>query len=94
MRQKDESKNVPTWKKIWDRHEKRPIYLQAKDAVKIAKDLGISCNYVTILVWCRKTGIGYKIGGRWFVNFKKFVRFLEEEPVFYENTDDKNSIGN
>lgn len=32
----------------------------------------------TVIDWCKKYGLGIKIGGRWKVNGRKFERFLKE----------------
>jgi len=81
----------PRWKRIWEVDKKtRPKYIRLKEAVKIANELGISCTPTTMANWCAKTGIGYKIGKFWYVRVKKLFRFLEEEPVFYEDSEKDN----
>lgn len=77
----------PKWKKIWDAEGKhiRPKFVSIAEAVRLTNELGIQCTHSTMIKWCKVTGIGWRIGRRWYVRVKKLARFLEEEPVFYED---------
>lgn len=54
-------------------------YITPSEAIVIHKRAGFGpVGKFTIVDWCKKHGIGLKIGGRWRVDKEKFERFLRE----------------
>lgn len=82
----DKKDTRPLWRKIWDADtDDHPKFLSISEAVKLVNEAGIDCSPVLMTKWCRTVGIGWKFGGRWYIRVKKLIRFLDEEPVFYED---------
>ena len=54
-----------------------PDLISTSEAVKLAQTIGIvrPCKS-TIINWCNKYNIGYKIGGKWFIRKDQFIKFL------------------
>ena len=49
-----------------------------KEALKLVADIAPApVSLVTLITWCRKYRIGTKIGGRWWVDHDKLMKFLK-----------------
>lgn len=59
------------------------MYMNTKEAVQMAADMGIKCTMPTMITWCRKHKIGHQVGkeggGKWIIDIKKFINFLHGE---------------
>lgn len=56
-------------------------YLSTEEALKMARDAGISISLPTLIQICRTRKMGKQIGGpgtKWFVYSTKFKRFLQQ----------------
>ena len=49
-----------------------------KEALELVADIAPArVSLVTLITWCRKYRIGTKVGGRWWVNRDKLIKFLK-----------------
>ena len=53
-------------------------WLGTKDALELIADIApVRVSLVTLIAWCRKYRIGTKVGGRWWVDHDKLMKFLK-----------------
>ncbi len=58
---------------------KHHTYITPAEAMKLHKKAGFGpIGKFTIVDWCKRHGIGLKIGGRWKVDRAKFEKLLKE----------------
>lgn len=43
----------------------------------VKKKIGIVLTKPTMIAWIRDVGLGYKLGGRWWVASEKLIAYLE-----------------
>jgi len=49
-----------------------------KEALELIADIAPArVSLVTLITWCRKYRIGTKVGGRWWVDHDKLMKFLK-----------------
>jgi len=49
-----------------------------KEALELIADIAPTrVSLVTLITWCRKYRIGTKVGGRWWVDHDKLMKFLK-----------------
>ena len=49
-----------------------------KEALELIADIAPTrVSLVTLIAWCRKYRIGTKVGGRWWVDHDKLMKFLK-----------------
>ena len=49
-----------------------------KEALELIADIAPArISLVTLITWCRKYHIGQKVGGRWWVDHDKLMKFLK-----------------
>jgi len=53
-------------------------WLSTKEALELVADIAPArVSLVTMITWCRKYRIGTKVGGRWWVDHDKLMKFLK-----------------
>ena len=53
-------------------------WLSTKEALELVADIAPArVSLVTMITWCRKYRIGTKVGGRWWVDYDKLMKFLK-----------------
>jgi len=52
-------------------------HLTTTEAIKLADQHGFPVSRPTIVNWCKKYKIGFRLGYRWKINQSKFVKFLK-----------------
>ena len=53
-------------------------WIGTKEALELIADIApAQVSRVTLIAWCRKYRIGSKIGGRWWVDHDKLMKFLK-----------------
>ena len=53
-------------------------WLSTKEALELIADIAPArVSLVTLITWCRKYRIGTKVGGRWWVDHDKLMKFLK-----------------
>ena len=57
----------------------KPNLINTNKALKIAKDYDLSCTLPSLITWIEKYNLGYKVGGRWYIDKAKFKKFLSGE---------------
>lgn len=54
------------------------VWHSTKEALGLIADIAPArVSLVTLIAWCRKYRIGTKIGGRWWVDRDKLMKFLK-----------------
>ena len=52
--------------------------ISTRTALQIVSDIAPArVSLVTLITWCRKYRIGTKVGGRWWVDRDKLIKFLK-----------------
>ena len=58
------------------------IWISTKEALELVADIAPArVSLVTLIAWCRKYRIGTKVGGRWWVDHDKLMKFLKMKNV-------------
>ena len=58
------------------------IWISTKEALELVADIAPArVSLVTLIAWCRKYRIGTKVGGRWWVDHDKLMKFLKIKNV-------------
>lgn len=83
MRRKKKLKKRKVKKKSMRHREKPRGYVTTTVAREIIKELGFKAALPTLIKWIDKYGLGYKVGGHWYIKKTKLIQFLTEEPVYY-----------
>ena len=55
-------------------------FINAKEALYIAEEKGITITLMTLLTWVKKHNLGHQPGGEnsiWVINRSKYIDFLE-----------------
>ena len=54
------------------------VWYNTKEALELIADIAPArVSLVTLITWCRKYRIGTKVGGRWWVDHDKLMKFLK-----------------
>ena len=54
------------------------VWHNTKEALELIADIAPArVSLVTLITWCRKYRIGTKVGGRWWVDHDKLMKFLK-----------------
>ena len=57
---------------------KNTSWHNTKEALELVADIAPTrVSLVTLITWCRKYRIGTKVGGRWWVDHDKLMKFLK-----------------
>lgn len=56
-----------------------PQYLTTTTAITLAANLGVSVTRPTVVSWCKKYKLGFRLGkkGRWQIDKSKFTNFIK-----------------
>jgi hypothetical protein len=66
------------------RHKEKPRgYITTTVAREIISELGFKASLPTVIKWVYKYGLGYKVGGHWYIKKTSLIQFLTEEPIYY-----------
>ena len=58
--------------------EENVVWHSTKEALELVADIAPTpVSLVTMITWCRKYRIGTKVGGRWWVDHDKLMKFLK-----------------
>ena len=58
--------------------EENVVWHSTKEALELVANIAPApVSLVTMITWCRKYRIGTKIGGRWWVDHDKLMKFLK-----------------
>ena len=53
-------------------------WISTRTALQVVADIAPTrVSLVTLITWCRKYRIGTKVGGRWWVDYDKLMKFLK-----------------
>ncbi len=52
--------------------------ITTEEAIIEAEKKGVDVTRPTIITWVDKYKLGSKLGGRWYIDKKKFIDFLKE----------------
>ena len=53
-------------------------WVSTRTALQVVADIApVPVSLVTMISWCRKYRIGTKVGGRWWVDRDKLMKFLK-----------------
>ena len=60
--------------------EDNSLFINTTDALRIIEEEAPApVTLVTLIAWCKKYGLGFKLGGRWWVNELKLRAFIKLE---------------
>ena len=54
-------------------------WIDTNAALELASQYGVSVSRVTMINWASDRGLGKKVGGRWLIDKKELIIFLEGE---------------
>lgn len=58
--------------------KKTIVTITTEEAITEARKKGVTITKPTVITWIDRYKLGSKLGGRWYIDKKKFIDFLDE----------------